>query len=240
MRHAALAITSIAAAIAGAAAFVATPVLAQDKGAVLVELYTSQGCSSCPPADEVLGAMTGNARVIPLSLHVDYWDYLGWKDEFSDAAFTARQRAYAVAAHDNMIYTPQMIVDGKARVVGSRKGEVADAVARELERPSPVAMTVRRADGRVTIAAKAARDASGPMVVQLVRYSPSEKVAIRRGENAGRTITYRNVVTSWQKIGDWSGAEPLALEAAAPGGAGVVVVIQAAGGGPVLAAAQVR
>ena len=240
MSNAARATARLAVAIAGLAAMAAVPALAEERASVLVELFTSQGCSSCPPADEVLSAMTDDARVIPLSLHVDYWDYLGWKDKFSDAAYTARQRAYAAAAHDSMIYTPQMIVDGRARVVGSRGAEVAAAVAHEMESPSPVRMTVRRDGGRIAIEARAVGDTGGPMVVQLVRYSPSERVSIREGENAGRTITYHNVVTAWQQIGKWDGAAPLRLDAAVPGREGVVVVIQVAGGGPVLAATQSR
>ncbi len=230
----------MAAAAAGLAVAIAAPVAAEGRSGVLVELYTSQGCSSCPAADEILGRMAGDARVIPLSLHVDYWDYLGWKDKFSDARYTARQRAYATAAHDNMIYTPQMIVDGTARVVGSRKAEVERAVADELASPSPVALDLSRTKAVLTIRARATGTLTGPMRVQLVRFRPAEQVAILRGENAGRTITYRNVVTGWQQIGEWSGAEPLRMDAPVPGSDGVVVVIQADDAGPVLAAAMAR
>ena len=230
----------LVAAAFGALALTSAPLVAEERHGVLVELFTSQGCSSCPPADEILGRMTGDPRLIPLSLHVDYWDYLGWKDQFSDAAYTMRQRAYASAAHDNMIYTPQLIVDGRARVVGSRQSDIDGAIAHELASPSPIALSVKRSGDRLTISAEVTGTAKGPMRVQLVRYTPSERVAIKRGENAGRTITYHNVVKSWARIGDWSGASPLRMDAAAPGPDAVVVVIQADGAGPVLAATEVR
>lgn len=205
--------------------------------AVLVELFTSQGCSSCPPADEILGKLASRDDVIALSLHVDYWDYLGWKDEFAQAAFTKRQQGYARAARENMVYTPQMVVGGVDSVVGTRTMELMDHIAKHQRAPKAAEISVARAAGSIVI--EATSGVSGDKVVQLVRYTPKQSVAIKRGENAGRTVTYHNVVTSWAVIGTWSGTSPLQLTAPLDGDAPSVVVIQDGTSGPVLAAARI-
>lgn len=205
---------------------------------VVVELYTSQGCSSCPPADALLARLAEDPGVIALALHVDYWDYIGWEDAFANPGFTKRQKAYAKAAGERMVYTPQMIVDGVARVVGHEPEEVAAAIARAAAAPRPVMLSVSREAGRVTIRAEANPPLAGPAIVQLVGYAPGKTVEIGHGENAGLSVEYRNIVTSWEPLGEWSGQGPLLLSATMAEGPGVVIV-QSKGPSAILAAARV-
>ncbi|QCO54488.1 DUF1223 domain-containing protein [Pseudorhodobacter turbinis] len=228
--------------IPACAAFLAfaAPVFAQSEDAVVVELFTSQGCVSCPPADAILGKIDATAGVIALSLHVDYWDYLGWKDKFASPQFTARQKAYARHAREKMVYTPQVVVQGQARLIGNRGPEVEAAVNAQLKKAGRNGLQLDRQGDRVLITAAPVLGATGPIHVQLVRFSPSESVKIERGENAGKTITYHNVVKSWQILTDWNGTSPLSIEAAAPGGAPLVVILQATGPAEILSADVLR
>lgn len=210
------------------------------KAAVVVELYTSQGCSSCPPADEFMGELAQAEHVIALSLHVDYWDYIGWSDSFAQAGFTARQKDYARVAGSRMIYTPQMIVGGVDRVEGNAPDSVVRAIGRHMASVHAVTLDVTRKDATVVIKALAAAPFAVAARVQLVRYSPVENVSIERGENAGRVMSYHNVVTEWRVLGDWTGAGPLELVADAPGDQPVVVIVQEAGPGAILAAARIE
>lgn len=216
---------------------------AQESGAgrVLVELYTSQGCSSCPGADSVLAELARDPRVIALSLHVDYWDYLGWKDSFGQERFTNRQKAYARHAGERMIYTPQVIVGGADRLVGSEGGAVAAAVARHADQPLQVRLTLSRdAEGRLVIHAEAVPPTERALRVDLVRYLPEATVTIERGENAGRTVTYHNVVTSWENLGTWQATQPFQHSTVVGGEDPAVVVVQAEGPAEVLAVAELR
>lgn len=208
--------------------------------AVVVELYTSQGCSSCPPADAVLAKLADQPGVIPLALHVDYWDYLGWQDKFANPRFTERQKAYAHAAGDKMIYTPQVIVGGSERVSGSNAGAIAAAIAKKAAQAMPVIISAQREGNQIVINLQADPPLAGGAVVQLVRYRDAASVSIKRGENAGRDITYRNIVTSWERLSDWPGQAPLALSAKAAGNDGAVVIVQRAGMAGILAAAVVE
>lgn len=213
---------------------------AQSEPVVVVELYTSQGCSSCPPADEFMALLAVDDRVVPLALHVDYWDYIGWADSFAAPAYTKRQKAYARAADSRTIYTPQMIVGGLDRVEGNRPPEVEAFIDTHLHLDRAVDLTLTRDGGKVVIAASADRALPGPLEVQIVRYDPEETVAIHRGENAGLTMTYHNVVTEWTALGEWNGAEPLRISAPAPGDSPVVVILQEKGPGLIVAAARLR
>jgi len=206
---------------------------------VVVELYTSQGCSSCPPADKLLGELAQRDDVIALALHVDYWDYIGWKDIFGSPAHTQRQKYYAKAAGERTIYTPQLIVGGKEHVVGYRPMELAQLIAAHRAAPDRVKIAVVRTGTVVRIDAQMVEGPAVRMVVQMARYSPKEVVAIERGENSGNTFTYHNVVLDWAVVGEWDGAAPLSLEVAAPAGP-AAVIIQQAGFGPVMAAARLK
>ena len=206
---------------------------------VVVELYTSQGCSSCPPADEFLGMLASDPRILPLALHVDYWDYIGWEDKFATAQFTDRQKAYAHAAGSRTIYTPQLIIGGADRIEGYAPEETAERLRDHLGAAQPVRLTVTREGDRLVIRADADPPLTEPVRVQLVRYKPEETVTIERGENAGKTITYRNIVTSWEGVGDWGGQEPLEVTAPYVGDEPGAVIVQAAGPAAILAAARV-
>jgi hypothetical protein len=228
-------------AVAGCLALAGVAAAQEASSPVVVELYTSQGCSSCPPADEIMARLATDPRVIALALHVDYWDYLGWKDKFADPKFTARQKAYAKAIRDRMVYTPQMIVQGQDRVVGSRGDEVEAAIRQHLGRSSTVRLVLERGEaGRLIIRAEADPPPGKTLRVQLVRFRPAQDVAIKRGENSGRSLTYHNIVTSWQVLGEWSGEAPLVMEAEASGADPAVVIIQSEGPAEILAAQQLR
>ena len=217
--------------------FHTTQAIAQD-GPVVIELYTSQGCSSCPPADAMLHDLAKRDDVIALALHVDYWDYIGWKDVFANPDYTARQHAYARAANATTVYTPQMVIGGVDHVIGSRPVQVMDAVQAHSRRGNPIDVSLTRRGDRVTINARAER--RGDYVVQLVRYTPEQTVSIRRGENAGRDLTYANIVTSWDVINRWDGRSALALDAPAAGDSPIVVIVQQSTNGPILGAAELR
>ncbi len=164
----------------------------------VVELFTSQGCSSCPPADRILTDYVKRDDVLALSWHVDYWNYLGWQDTFSHADFTLRQKRYAAAMGARNIYTPQAVVNGSGHAVGSRKGDIdALLTGRGASRLTVPISASRAADGlRVT-----AETAGGDATLWIVYYQPEATVAIERGENEGRTIAYHNVVRAVEMAG---------------------------------------
>lgn len=207
---------------------------------VVVELYTSAGCSSCPPADALLTKLAKRDNVLALALHVDYWDYIGWTDQFGSPQYSDRQRKYARFAHRRAVYTPQMIIGGVDDVVGSKPMDVMDFINARAKLHRNVDLKLKRQGNKVQIAAVMQGKPSGPMIVQLVRYQPTEVVDITRGENAGRRIVYSNVVTEWLEIGQWNGKGPLQINAKVTGDQPVVVIVQARGPGEILAAARLR
>ncbi|HHI71914.1 MAG TPA: DUF1223 domain-containing protein [Rhodobacteraceae bacterium] len=208
-------------------------------GPVVVELYTSQGCSSCPPADKLLGELAKRDDVIALSLHVDYWDYIGWKDVFASPQYTKRQHAYARAAGKRMVYTPQMVIEGQDHVVGTKPREVSRLIKSHAAAKSPVSLSVDRNGNQLTIKAQAT-GSPGKMVVQMVRFMDGQTVQIKRGENAGKALTYSNVVSEWKVLKEWDGKSPLTFTTGISGDDGCAIIIQKASHGPVLAAAKVR
>ncbi|MGB3148710.1 MAG: DUF1223 domain-containing protein [Paracoccaceae bacterium] len=209
------------------------------KQPAVVELYTSQGCSSCPAADAVFSRLTDRSDVIALSLHVDYWDYLGWKDSFASPGYAKRQRAYARAAGKTMVYTPQMIINGQVMIVGADASAVAAALA-PVGGGEVAELVLRRGSGGLTINATSTGPLAAGTFVQLVRYKPTAEVNIKRGENAGRTIRYDNIVTSWKQVGTWDGRKPLEMKVPLSGNEPAVVLIQGPGPGAILAAAVVE
>ena len=214
----------------------AAPVIAQEQP-VVVELYTSQGCSSCPPADEFLHELAAQDNVIALAMHVDYWDYIGWKDVFAKPEHTKRQQAYAQFGGRRMIYTPQMIINGTDHVVGNRPMDVTDLINRHAKTLSDVEMAVSREGDVLRISVQPNANVDGPLRIQLLRYKSKNEVAIERGENAGRTISYANVVTDLQIIGEWNPGEALETTVPVTGDQPVVVMMQKGGYGPVEAVA---
>ena len=214
--------------------------MAQGVAGVVVELYTSQGCSSCPPADAYLTELDAKPGVIALALHVDYWDYIGWADAFANPKYTTRQKAYAKAGGSNTVYTPQMIVGGMDRVEGTDPAKVEGNIRRQQLAARNVTLTLTRDGGTVVVFATADPPLTGPLQVQLVRYNPKATVKIEYGENAGMVMDYTNIVTSWARVGEWSGAGDLRLALPIAGNDPVVVILQAAGPGRIFAASVLK
>jgi hypothetical protein len=170
----------------------------------VVELFTSQGCSACPPADKLLGEFAQDPSIIALSLPVDYWDYLGWKDTLADARFTARQRAYSRVRRDRDLYTPQVVVNGAVHVNGSDRGGIERAIdaTRKAADVMSVPVAVTRTDGHLNVSVAAA---AGRGEVWICAVSRAVPIAIGRGENRDREVIYHNVVRDLLKVGDWTG-----------------------------------
>lgn len=208
---------------------------------VVVELFTSQGCSSCPPADALLGELAARDDVLALALHVDYWDYIGWKDSFASPENTNRQRAYAAAAGDRTIYTPQMIVGGKDHVIGYKPMKLAMLIDEHSDARSAAEVRATRQGREVVV--EISPGARGPAArgeVQLVLYRKAETVKIRRGENAGKTLTYHNIVDEIRTIGSWDGTSRVEIRVSDAGSGEVAILVQAPKNGPILGAARVR
>ncbi|KEP71620.1 hypothetical protein DL1_01005 [Thioclava dalianensis] len=193
---------------------------------IVVELYTSQGCSSCPPADALFSEYADRDDVLALALHVDYWDYLGWKDPFGRAEFTARQKSYARAAGERTIYTPQMMIEGTQALVGVQHDELKAAIKDDLDAPQPVTLDISGSKGDYQLALAADPPLSQPAVVQIVRYLPEARVDILRGENAGQTVDYRNIVTEWRTVAEWDGKTPTQLNVRFTGKDKAAVIVQ--------------
>jgi hypothetical protein len=174
----------------------------------LLELFTSQGCSSCPSADKLLGELAGDPSLVALSVPIDYWDYLGWKDTLASAAHSARQRAYARVRGDRQVYTPQIVVNGATHVLGSDRGAIEHAVTQTDRNTAvmslPVLLSV--SDGDVTVKVQPGDNKRVGGEVWLCPLARAVQVVIGRGENRGRTVTYHNVVRRWLKLGDFAGS----------------------------------
>ncbi|MDP7666915.1 MAG: DUF1223 domain-containing protein [Rhodospirillales bacterium] len=236
-------------AIAVTAAFafgLAGPVTAADEGPTVVELFTSQSCYSCPPAEAFLGELSGRADVVALEFHVDYWNDLvygfagKWKDVFSAPEFTRRQQDYNLAIRRTAsVYTPQMVVDGRADVAGSRRDDVFAAIEHQQATARPrVRVTVSEAPvGGLKVALGG--DAPAAARVLLVRFLGAHVTEVRSGENKGKTLTNTHVVREVRAIGEWQGRSiTLDVPRAAPApGEGCAVLVQAAPAGPILGAA---
>lgn len=200
---------------------------------VVVELFTSQGCSSCPPANANLIELSRRPGVLALSFGVTYWDRLGWTDVFARPDFTARQIAYEPRLGRPGPFTPQMVVNGRSDAIGNRLPEVEALIAKEQDGDGPALALFA---GSVRIGAGAAP--ADPADVWLVRYeSRLIEVPVRSGENSGRTLPHAHVVRDLVRIGTWAGRETTLPVPAVPPGLRSAVLVQAVGGGPILAAA---
>jgi hypothetical protein len=182
-----------------------TPASAGGARAVL-ELFTSQGCNSCPPADAILGEYAKDDDILALSFPVDYWDYLGWKDTLASHENTERQRAYSEARGDRQVYTPQVIVNGTAHVVGSNRQQIEAALHNSPPLPVPITMEPGTDSTTVTVGA-AETPGKQKGTIWLAMYDDPVTVPIERGENTGRSITYYNVVRKLRPIAMWKGKE---------------------------------
>jgi hypothetical protein len=204
---------------------------------VVVELFTSQGCSSCPPADAFLGELAQRQDVIALAFHIDYWDYIGWKDPFASPDFTKRQRGYAGALGLRSVYTPQMVIDGRVDAVGSHRNRVEELIRKSSFVPK-LAVTLEPAAGKARLNLPEAR-LERPATIWLAIYDREERTKVKRGENAGRELSEYNIVRALRKIGSWDGSaqaiEVDLSEAIADGMSGAIL-IQSADQGPVIGA----
>jgi hypothetical protein len=237
---------SLAAAVFGLAFLTggSAPTLA-DKGPVVVELYTSQGCNSCPPADAFLGELAKRENVIALSFHVTYWDYLGWKDRFAFKGATKRQRAYGRHFRRGFVYTPQMVIDGQSEVVGSHRGTANRAINKAARRTDKINVAFKKgADGKIhaVLPMRQTSGAAERATVWFVLFDKRHTTDIKRGENGGRKLTYHNVVRTLTELGNWNGEKKsIALPVDAPGPAGrrdgCAVIVQSNQTGRILGAA---
>ena len=176
----------------------------------VVELFTSQGCSSCPPADKIIGELAKDPSIIALSMPIDYWDYLGWKDTLADARFSARQKAYSRVRGDREVYTPQAVINGSAHVIGSDRAGIESAIGETSKTEGvmsvPVTMTQAGPQLTVSVAASNKGPAAAHGEVWICSISKAVPISISRGENHGRELTYYNVVRNLVKLGDWNGS----------------------------------
>jgi len=178
---------------------------------VVVELFTSQGCSSCPPADAMLAMLSGQQDVLPLSYHVDYWDYLGWADSFARPEFTERQTFYAHAVGERSVYTPQIIVDGQDTAVAPGPAQLMALIDSRRYAPAMINVQRQQTDTGETIELLPLSELGGSIDIVLVRYAPEREVEMQAGENRGRTVLYTNIVLSLEQLSRWDGKAPLRL-----------------------------
>ncbi len=212
------------------------------RGPVVVELFTSQGCNSCPPADAFLGKIAARPGVIALSYHVDYWNYLGWRDPYSSKAATKRQKAYRWAMHTSMIYTPQMVVDGRYEGVGSQRTRIERLIAKARAKVEMATVVLSRT-GDMLKATVGAVSGTGHCDIWLVFFDKSRTTKIRSGELGGKTLTYHNVVRDFRVVGMYEGKEAsLTLPAKDSSGVrrwGAAVLIQKPNGGAIVGAGMI-
>jgi len=220
---------------------------AQERAPVVVELFTSQGCSSCPSADRLLQELADRPDVLALAFHVDYWDHLGWKDTLASRKGTIRQYAYRDSLQGRMVFTPQIVIDGRASVKGTHRAAILASIEEAKAKTplgflaSPLLIEISlREDGSIHL--RLPEKADAPQVpLWLIEYDDRQAVAVARGENAGSTFTYRHPVRGMRRVGQWRGvAEELILPpASVESGRKAAVLAQGERAGPILAAGRV-
>ncbi len=222
-----------------------TPAVGSAQGAprpVVVELFTSQGCSSCPPADAlVAGLAASHLDLLPLTFHVTYWNNLGWQDPFSFTAATERQEHYLRLGVAPEIYTPAMVVDGRIDVIGSDRAAVDRSIARATAQAQTVAPIDITRDGTTLSIAVGPGPGTEPhhATILLIGYDPQHETHVGRGENSGRTLLEANIVRSMTVVGTWTG-QPLHLRTGMPFGEQVAVIVQSDDGGILGAAKEAK
>ncbi len=229
----------VAAALAPAGAFADAA-----KRPVVVELFTSQGCYSCPPADDFLGVLAERPGVLALSFHVDYWNYLGWRDPYSSAEATQRQQTYASAMRRRTVYTPQMVVDGTLQGIGSYTGVIDGHIrVRQETADDRVAVSIAGGSNAESLSAALKGDGgrTGDCTVWLVYFDKKHTTAIPRGENAGKTLSYYNVVREIRRVAEYRGAD-MEIDLPRTGAKGgqydrVAILVQQPEGGRIVGAA---
>lgn len=213
---------------------------------VVVELFTSQGCSSCPPADRMLGELADDPNVIALAYHVDYWDYLGWKDTFASKSNTMRQHSYLGHTNREWIkqrlhgkFTPEIVVQGTDSLVGHSKKTIFARIKAQSAIPDSASVDMKMDGNDLIVRLSSSGQIASDLRVLLVNYTPKEKVIIARGENSGKSLTYSHIVNSFSEVAKWTGSESLDLTLT-----GVrlpaVILVQAGNGGPIVASGRLR
>lgn len=217
------------------------------KPKAVVELFTSQGCSSCPPADKLLEKYVKRDDVIALTFPVDYWDYLGWKDTLASPAYSSRQRSYAKARGDGQVYTPQVVINGISHAVGSREAAIERAISStQKQRGHPIKLKMWTEGEALVISAGAAPEGARvkPATIWLALVKKRAPIAIKRGENSGRKITYHSVVRQMTPVGRWTGKEVVIrlpkYHLASHDSDGCTVLLQQDTAGPILAAVEMK
>jgi len=193
----------------------------------VVELFTSQGCSACPPADEFISELAKRDDVVVLAYHVDYWDYIGWKDTFGDKAFSDFQRSYAQSWRKSRVYTPQLVLNGIGDMVGSHRADVEAAIASAV---LPIDVQLRYEKGILEVTA-APNPSLPELTVWLVTFKAREQVDIEQGENSGKILSYAQVVTGRQVLGMWDPVEGAKIklplyDVLKDGSNGVAIIVQ--------------
>lgn len=220
------------------------PALSDDRvPPVVVELFTSQGCNTCPPADVYLGELASQPGVLALAFHVDYWNYIGWADPFAFKAAAERQRSYARQLGLRYVYTPQMVIDGASEGVGSSREAIAQLIVDAGVKKTPqlgVSVT-RDGSSRIIVHVDAGQE-SEPSTLWLVGFDREHMTEVKRGENEGRVLSEYQVVRSLREIGTWDGAAlDLVLDGqAATGDGGVALLVQAKRTGRVMGAGAIK
>lgn len=207
----------------------------------VVELFTSEGCSSCPPAEALLRDLADRPDILALEFHVDYWDYIGWPDPYADARYTQRQRDYAAYFSNRVIYTPQMVFQGRREAPGSRRWQVEENLEAVKNTPRiPVSLTMAET-GQLALEV-AALDTPVDAEILLITYDDYRESQVTRGENAGKTLTHRHVVRSMESLGRWDGTAVKLVREVPPlqsDSAGCAVLVQARDTGIILGAASI-
>jgi hypothetical protein len=234
---------ALAAGLLGAAAL---PAAAASKTPVVVELFTSEGCSSCPPADAYLGELTKKPDIVALAYHVDYWDYIGWKDPYALREATERQRRYTAALGSRFLYTPEMVVDGGQDATGSDRDAVGELIRAQEKSADKLALSVsERSDDKYTVGIPAS-SLHGAATVWMAVFDREHSTPVARGENEGRTLKEFNIVRELRKIGRYEGKEmQIPVEMALTRESGCAILVQADfmpgdGQGAILGAALVK
>ena len=194
-------------ALISALALIGTSLPASAEPRAVIELFTSQGCSSCPAADKLAGELARDPSLVVMSLPIDYWDYLGWKDTLALPGHTNRQRAYSKSRGDREVYTPQVVVNGTVHVLGSDKDAIDHAIAQTRHQPGTLSLAVSLSVSgeQISVSVPAAKGAITKGEIWLCPMAKDVPVAVGKGENSGHTITYHNVVRKWIKLGEWTG-----------------------------------
>ncbi len=214
--------------------------MARAQNAVVVELFTSQGCSSCPPADKLLGELAKRDNVIALAMHVDYWDYLGWKDTFASPENTKRQRQYAAKGKRRSIFTPEAIIMGEDSLVGHSKRKIEASLKAHGAAARSVEVAAKAGSGVIAIAVRSYGDNVAISRILLASIMPHSEVEILRGENRGKSIYYHNIVTDLAEVAVWDGKGETRFNARMGQGEPYAVLVQDAVTGKILNAVKVR